>query len=118
LKLMVKGEKGLATPLTIGNTVYFTSYLPPGGSVEGRCGPAEGNGRFYAISLKDASAVNDYDTTTDEEERFSELTSRGIPAEVVSLPPNSVLRPDLQTEDTGTTVRFQTYWFEDETNDL
>jgi type IV pilus assembly protein PilY1 len=118
LEFEADGEKGLSTPLTIANIVYFTTYLPPGSSVEESCGPAEGNGRLYAVSLKDASAVNDYDTTTDDEERFSELKSRGIPAEVVSLPPKSILRPDLQTEETGATTRFQTYWFEDEDADL
>ena len=39
-------------------------------------------------------------------------------AEVVSLPPTYVIRPDLKIERTGATTRFQTYWFEAEDGDL
>jgi type IV pilus assembly protein PilY1 len=118
LRLEAFGEKSLATALTIGNTVYFSTYLPLGGTSDGACSPSVGGGRIYAISLIDGTAVNNYDRTTDEEERFDDLDSQGIPSEVVSLPPSSILRPDLKTEETNTTTRFQTYWFEEENGDL
>ena len=118
LRLEAFGEKSLATALTIGNTVYFSTYVPVGGSSEGACAPSVGGGRLYAVSLADGTARNNYDQTTEEDERFDELDSQGIPSEVVSLPPSSILRPDLKTEETNTTTRFQTYWFEEENSDL
>jgi type IV pilus assembly protein PilY1 len=118
LELTTGGEKALSTATTLGGTVYFSTYLPPGASSAGACGPSEGNGRLYAVSLNDAHARNNYDTTTDDEERFEELDSEGIPAEVVTLPPNSILRPDLEIEKTNAPTRVQTYWFESEDSDL
>jgi type IV pilus assembly protein PilY1 len=118
LELTAGGEKALATATTLGGTVYFSTYLPPGSSNSGSCGPAEGNGRLYAISLTDAHARNNYDTTTDEEERFEELESQGVPSEVVTLPPDTILRPDLVIEKTNAPTRVQTYWFESEDSDL
>jgi type IV pilus assembly protein PilY1 len=118
LNLEASGEKSLATALTIGNTVYFSTYVPAGGSLEAACSPSVGGGRLYAISLIDGRAVNNYDRTTEEDERFDKLDSAGIPAEVVSLPPNNILRPDLKTENTNTTTRFETYWLEEENGDL
>jgi type IV pilus assembly protein PilY1 len=118
LRMTAGGEKVLATPITIGNTVFFTSYIPPGGSDLGSCGPSEGTGRIYAVSLKNAAAVRDYDATTEGLERYQTLNSKGIPAEVVSLPPSSILRPDLTIEPVGSPTRFPTYWFESEDADL
>jgi type IV pilus assembly protein PilY1 len=118
LGLEVAGEKSLATPTTIGGTVYFTTYLPPGTAPELTCTPSEGNGRLYAVSFKNAAATKNYDITTEELERFTPLNAQGIPAEVVSLPPTSILRPDLTIERTGAPTRFQTYWFGPEDTDL
>jgi type IV pilus assembly protein PilY1 len=118
LRLVGAGEKALATPLTIANVVYFTTYLPPGALDEGACSPSEGNGRLYAVALRDAAAVNNYNITTEEPDRYTELASRGIPAEVVSLPPSFILRPDLQVERAGGNTRLPTYWFESEDADL
>jgi type IV pilus assembly protein PilY1 len=118
LNLDTTGEKSLATATTISNTVYFTTYVPGGQSSEGSCGPSEGTGRLYAVSLFDASARRNYDVTTETYERYTELDSQGIPAEVVSLPPNSILRPDLNVEQTGAPTRFETYWYQAEDGDL
>jgi len=118
LELEADGEKALSTATTLGGTVYFSTYLPPGAAEEGKCGPSEGTGRLYAVSLSNGSARNNYDTTTEDEERFEELSSRGIPAEIVTLPPDSILRPDLEIEETNAPVRIQTYWFEAEDSDL
>jgi type IV pilus assembly protein PilY1 len=114
LQLAATGEKSLSTPITIGGTIFFTTYLPPGAGLSLTCAPSEGTGRIYAVRLSDAAAVRDYDTSTDEPERYAELNSLGIPAEVVSLPPDSILRPDLSIEHAGTPTRFETYWFEAE----
>jgi type IV pilus assembly protein PilY1 len=117
LELLAVGEKSLATPTTIGGTVYFTTYLPPGNAAVS-CTPSEGTGRLYAVSYKNAEATRNYDATTEGLERYADLTSQGIPAEIVSLPPTSILRPDLTIERTGAPTRFPTYWFQAEDTDL
>ena len=47
-----------------------------------------------------------------------ELTSLGIPAEVVSVPPNKILRPDLQIDNIDATTRWRTFWYLQEDADL
>ena len=56
--------------------------------------------------------MNNFDSTTTELERYEDLDSDGIPAEVISLPPNGVLAPDLSIKNTGVTTRIRTYWLE------
>jgi type IV pilus assembly protein PilY1 len=123
LELEDSGEKNLATPLTIGGTVYFTTYLPFGSAAtSGQCAPAEGNGRLYAVKLQNAFAANNYNTADDDptnpgepttqEDRSTDLNSQGIPAEVVSIPPNRILRPDLTIEETEFSTRWRTFWYE------
>ena len=123
LGLEDSGEKSLATPLTIGGTVYFTTYLPFGSAAtSGQCAPAEGNGRLYAVNLQNAFAERNYNTADDDplnpgepttqEDRSTDLNSQGIPAEVVSIPPNRILRPDLTIEETEFSTRWRTFWYE------
>jgi type IV pilus assembly protein PilY1 len=132
LRMESTGEKILATPLTMSGTVFFTSYLPRGGSTAAACAPSEGAGRLYALSLQTAASVINYDTsddTTDSEnpdsdaattkdDRSTDLNSAGIPAEVVSIPPNKILRPDLQIDSVDVATRWRTYWFLHEDVDL
>jgi type IV pilus assembly protein PilY1 len=123
LALEADGEKSLATALTIDGTVFFTTYLPPGTDDGVQCAPAEGTGRLYAVALKDASPTlfedpldsGDPDDPPTADERFDELDSPGIPSEVVSLPPDKLLRPDLKIQDVPVSTRWQTFWhLEDE----
>ncbi len=128
LGLAEPGEKVLATALTITGKVFFTSYLPHSGTGATACSPSEGAGRLYAVSLQDATAVMNYDTSDDDPgnpdqpstdaDRSVELQSLGIPAEVVSVPPNKILRPDLQIDNVNATTRWRTYWFLQEDTDL
>jgi len=118
LNLTASGEKQLSSPITLANTVFFTTFLPKGGASLGACAPSEGSGRLYAVSLFSASAVNNYDTTTEEDERSDDLKSEGIPAEIVPIPENYLLRPDGDIDTTGAETRFETYWFEEEDGDL
>jgi Tfp pilus tip-associated adhesin PilY1 len=55
-----EGEKVLSRPLIVNGVIYFSSYLPPGTSTDTLCGPDEGSGLNYAVSLHDASAPFDY----------------------------------------------------------
>ena len=128
LNLEEPGEKVLATALTIAGRVFFTTYLPHSGTGATACAPSEGAGRLYAVGLQDARAVNNYDTSDDDpgnpdepstkNDRSVELQSLGIPAEVVSVPPNKILRPDLQIDNIDVTTRWRTYWFLEEDADL
>jgi Tfp pilus tip-associated adhesin PilY1 len=128
LAMLDSGEKILATALTVTGKVFFTSYLPRGGSAATACAPSEGAGRLYAVSLQDATAVINYDTSDDTSndsdepnstnDRSVDLVSAGIPAEVVSIPPNKILRPDLQIDDVNASTRWRTYWYLSEDSDL
>ena len=128
LMLTEPGEKVLATPLTITGRVFFTTYLPQAGTGATACSPSEGAGRLYAVALQDAKAVINYDTSDDDpnnpdqphsvSDRSVELQSLGIPAEVVSVPPNKILRPDLQIDNLDATTRWRTFWYLAEDEDL
>jgi type IV pilus assembly protein PilY1 len=121
LGLEEPGEKVLATALTLTGKTFFTTYLPHSGTGATACSPSEGAGRLYAVSLQDATAVINYDTSDDDpsrpdepttkNDRSVELQSLGIPAEVVSVPPNKILRPDLQIDNVDATTRWRTYWY-------
>jgi type IV pilus assembly protein PilY1 len=128
LNMEDSGEKILATALTVTGKVFFTSYLPRGGSAATACAPSEGAGRLYAVALQDGTAVINYDTSDDtsddpdapnsKADRSVELISAGIPAEVVSIPPNKILRPDLQIDDVNAATRWRTYWYLSEDADV
>jgi hypothetical protein len=123
------GEKILATPLTITGKTFFTTYLPNSGTGATACSPREGAGRLYAVSFQNATAVVNYDSSDDgadnpdgdpttKNDRSVELQSLGIPAEVVAVPPNKILRPDLQIDNIDATTRWRTFWHLQEDADL
>jgi hypothetical protein len=132
LRMETSGEKILATPLTMSGKVFFTSYMPQGGGKASACSPSEGSGRLYAVSLQNGESVINYDTSDDEpseedpegddpttkSDRSVELNSAGIPAEVVTIPPNKILRPDLQVDTIDVATRWRTYWYVTEDSDL
>lgn len=109
------GEKNLAPALTLSGTIFFTTYIPPGNG-GAACTLPEGGGLFYAVSLQEGFAVEDFysgnGTTLSREDRATTLASGGIPAEVVSLGGSQILRPDLKIEDTKGKSGFKTYWYE------
>ncbi len=84
------GEKVLAESLTLENKVVFSSYVPDSGGSS--CAADVGSGRVYAVSLFNATPVEDLDesggdlTTGD---RVIELKRDGIPPEPVVLFPSS-----------------------------
>jgi type IV pilus assembly protein PilY1 len=51
------GEKGLASPVVLGGTAFFTSYLPEGVVSATTCSLAEGSGLLYAINVLNGAAV-------------------------------------------------------------
>ncbi len=128
LMLEDPGEKVLSTPLTVVGKTFFTTYLPRSGTGATACSPSEGGGRLYAVSFQDATSVINYDTSDDDasnpdvattrSDRSVELQSMGIPAEVVSVPPNKILRPDLQIDNIDAPTRWRTFWYLAEDEDL
>ena len=102
--------------------------MPLAGGGATACSPSECGGRLYAVSLQDAKSVINYDSSDDDpdnpdqptskSDRSVELQSLGIPAEVVSVPPNKILRPDLQIVDVDATTRWRTFWYLAEDEDL
>ncbi len=80
------------------------------------------------MSLQDATSVVNYDSSDDDpdnpgeptskEDRSVELQSLGIPSEVVSVPPDKILRPDLQIDNIDATTRWRTFWHLQEDSDL
>lgn len=131
-----EGEKSLSSPLTLSNTVYFTTYLPKGtyeDQVESTtdpatCGPSEGSGLLYAVNLQTGRAALNYNTSDDStagdgsaSDRYKELSSAGIPADVVGVSLDGqayVLPPDLGPEKANASSRWRTFWYEVENSDL
>ncbi|MGR8919699.1 MAG: pilus assembly protein [Gammaproteobacteria bacterium] len=111
------GEKNLANAITIGGSVFFTSFMP--GS-SGTCGLSEGTGLQYAVSLQDATAIYNYDLSNDGSgltlDRSDKLASGGIPVEVVPVGDDYVL---VQGQEAGQNIQkvnastsWRTYWYE------
>jgi type IV pilus assembly protein PilY1 len=128
------GEKSLSAPLTIVNTVFFTTYLPFGtsesiseeASEAATCGPSEGKGAFYAVNLGDATLSNNFNIARDGQDastntsRYTELSSAGIPADVVGVSLDGqayVLPPDLKLGKVESSTRWRTFWYEVDTGD-
>jgi len=61
INLTGNGEKGLAPPVVIAGTVYFTTYLPDGVISSTSCSLAEGAGLLYAVSVLNGAAVFNWD---------------------------------------------------------
>lgn len=130
LQLEETGEKSLASPLTLSGVIYFSTYIP-GGSSGATCGPAEGGGYLYAVSLDEGNSVFNYDTTNDvtdadgntdelfKTDRRRELLSGGIPSENVYVSYRDengntftgVLSSDLQAGDDLGAQQWETYWY-------
>ncbi len=122
LNLLASGEKSLATPLTLGGVVFFTTYIPPGADAPGaECGPSEGGGRLYSIGLQSGNPLvnldkpiwNQNDPGTPDD-RYDDLASGGIPSQVVAIPPNRILRPDLRIQPVPVSTRWRTFWYPNE----
>jgi type IV pilus assembly protein PilY1 len=112
------GEKNLASPITAAGSIFFSTFSPTPPS--GTCSLSEGTGRLYVLSLQDATAVFNFDTTNDVGtvvlDRVDLLASGGIPVEVVPLGAGQLL---VQGQEAGQNIMnaggqmsFKTYWHE------
>ena len=117
------GEKNLAAALTLGGTIFFSTFSPV--AATSACGLSEGTGKIFAVSLLDATAIFSIDTDNDSDpdnptfERYAELDSGGIPVETVPLGGDDILI--LGSADplrkTGATTSWKTFWYERDTDD-
>lgn len=124
-------EKSLSSPLTISNTVYFTSYLPNGtyedevpATDPTTCSPSEGAGLLYAVDLRTGLAAYNYNTADDSNtdggtssarDRYTSLSSAGIPADVVGINIDGqahILPPDLSPVEINSSYLWKTFWYE------
>ncbi len=109
------GEKNLAPALTLGGTIFFTTYIPAGAS-GAACTLPEGSGLFYEVSLQEGFAVEDLfagnGATKDWRDRATLLASGGIPAEAVSIGGGDLLRPDLKVTPAPARTVFKAFWYE------
>ena len=112
------GEKNLATAITAAGNVFFSTFSPTPPS--GTCSLSEGTGRLYVVSLQDATAVFNFDTTNDIGatvlDRVDVLASGGIPVAVVPLGAGELLIQGQEAGqnivDAGGQMNFKTYWHE------
>ena len=118
LKLENNGEKGLSTPLTADGIIFFTTYLPEGTSSSTNCSPSEGDGRLYAIRLKDSSVVYPLNMNIEAIDKADRYTTvgPGIPPGAKPLG-DHILLPGTgingnQIVDTGGRSRWRIYWRE------
>lgn len=119
IALTATGEKSLASPITAAGSVFFSTFSPTPPS--GTCSLSEGTGRLYVLSLQDATAVFNFDTTNDVGgtpvlDRVDLLASGGIPVAVVPLGAGELLIQGQEAGqnivDAGGQMSFKTYWHE------
>jgi type IV pilus assembly protein PilY1 len=82
------GEKGLSSPITLGGTVFFTSYTPEDVLQISDCSLAEGGGLVYALNVLNAAVYNwdgvGDDTNLTKGDRVLTLGA-GIPSSAVPI---------------------------------
>ncbi len=120
MQLTQPGEKMLSSAVTVRGSVFFTTYLPAGEAASGACSPSIGGGRAYNVSLFDGSPEVNRNIIDDDgnltpstyDDRFLQLTSSGIPSDIVPLSPAFLLLPDLSVERTNTGSYWKTFWYQ------
>ena len=118
IALSDSGEKVLADAVTVAGQIFFTTFAPT--TSTSICTLSEGTGRFYVLSLQNATAVMNFDTTNDiggiTYERWDTLASGGIPAKVVPLNEGHILVQGRAVGENIVKVNVQTgyktYWHE------
>lgn len=120
------GEKNLAAAVTFSGAISFNTYLPSinSDSSSQSCGPSEGSGLRYVISLTNGTAVQNFnildDATSSDHtdpnsaaDRFEQLRSSGIPGQSVFISTPFGIKeipPDNTPRDASGTSRFKTFW--------
>ncbi len=124
LDLVDPGEKGLSSPIVLGGTVFFTTYLPEQVVNVAACTLAEGAGVLYGINVLNGTAVFNWDQSPSTDplsiaDRRMALGS-GIPSSAVPIfQPGGISlliggSGGATVVDPGLTLpRARTFWFEE-----
>lgn len=108
IRLATSGEKALSQPLTVGGSVFFTSYVP----VAATCEADEGHSKFYGVALADSRpVVQSYIDDGDGDARSGKGQRPGLPGE---FSPISAMTVGANTESLVPAARryYETYWRE------
>ncbi len=70
------GEKSLASSITVNGTIFFTTFSPEAGNVN-VCIPSPGDGRLYAVALKNGGAVYDFTQNGGDPTKEDRVTEMG-----------------------------------------
>jgi type IV pilus assembly protein PilY1 len=83
------GEKGLSSPITLGGTVFFTSYTPEDVLSLSDCSLAEGGGTVYAFNVLNGAAAYNWDGIGDDtnlaKSDRTQTLGAGIPSSAVPI---------------------------------
>ena len=120
-----EGEKVLASALTFGGKILFTTFTPIVIASSSSCAPSQGTAKLYFIDVVDADPIENLDelggTTLTRADRSLTLVRSGIPPEVTILFPGLSAATDpvalvgaekLSIDLEQTPVR--TYWFQEQ----
>ncbi len=86
-----EGEKVLASSVTVGGKILFTTFTPVAAAAATACAPSQGTAKTYIVNLTDAAPVLDLvaDDTLNKADRAVLLTRGGIPpAPTILFPPD------------------------------
>jgi type IV pilus assembly protein PilY1 len=119
--VVTPGEKVLSAAVTIGGTVFFTTYVPGVASSGSACEGVEiGSGRGYNLDILTTKAVIDWDSTGDPVTGRSTTLGGGIPSDVVPIFTAEGVVGIVGVEGGATQLgtlsglpRFRTYWYEE-----
>ena len=116
------GEKGLAAPVTIAGTVFFTTYVPDT-ATSNVCDAAEGTGRAFALDILSASPAIDWDGDGSYANDAGDVVQNlgaGIPSEAVPIFTEEGVTLLVGTGGGAANLgevsglpRFRTYWYEE-----
>lgn len=111
LQLPNAGEKAISAPVTIGNTVTLSSFVPPpvGGT---SCAPSEGSSRLYGVNLRDGRPyVQQFIDDGDGAARSTRAAAPGLAGEATALTPQ-LIGINAQTLNTTVPLIYRTFWRE------
>lgn len=111
LQLANSGEKAVSAPVTVGNVVNLSSFVPPavGGT---SCVPSEGGSRRYGVRLLDGRpAVQQFISDGDGDARSSRAAAAGIAGEAAALTPQ-LTAINAETLAAPVPLIYRTFWRE------
>ena len=111
LQLANAGEKAVSAPVTVGNVVTFSTFVPPP-VASTSCAPTEGTSRLYGVRLLDGRpAVQQFIDDGDADRRSRRAAAPGIAGEAAALTPQ-LTAINAETLNTTVPLIYRTFWRE------